>query len=117
MVLEGFLTVGLGREIDISKFLLLLLDHIIGDLDIGDLLVSLNSTIEALAYLALLAREESLDLLFRSRNRNLLEEQRSFLIRSRRDRMTAFLGLASLLLLSGSRSSRLGLLLGSLGRS
>ena len=40
MVLEGFLTIGLGREIDISKFFLLLLDHIIGDLDIGDLLVS-----------------------------------------------------------------------------
>jgi len=40
VVLKSFLTVGLSREIDISKFLLLLLDHIIGDLDIGDLLVS-----------------------------------------------------------------------------
>ena len=40
MVLEGFLTIRLSREIDISEFLLLLLDHIKGDLDIGDLLVS-----------------------------------------------------------------------------
>ena len=40
MVLEGFLTIGLSCEIDISEFLLLLLDHIVGDLDIGDLLVS-----------------------------------------------------------------------------
>jgi len=40
MVLEGFLTIGLSCEIDISKFLLLLLDHIKGNLDIGDLPVS-----------------------------------------------------------------------------
>jgi hypothetical protein len=40
VILESFLAIGLGREIDISEFLLLLLDHVIGDLDIGDLLVS-----------------------------------------------------------------------------
>jgi hypothetical protein len=40
VVLEGFLTIGLSCEIDISEFLLLLLDHIVRDLDIGDLLVS-----------------------------------------------------------------------------
>ena len=117
MVLEGLLTIGLGREIDISEFLLLLLDHIVGDLDVGDLLISLTSNTETLAYLGLLIREKSLDLLFRSRNRDLLEEQGSFLIRSSWNGMRPLFGLSSLLLLSGGRSSGLSLLLGSLGRS
>lgn len=87
VILESFLSICLGLKVDIGKFSLLLLDVVIRELDMSDLYVSSVARLgDAATDLVLPAGEQSLDLLFRSRDRELLQVQRSPLVRSRLDR-------------------------------